>query len=133
MQMLWWSICTSNFWGSCSIGCGRFSITQIFSLMKCCWCLLTKKCIFSQREDEIMHFVFYITNLNFIYNKCNTHTHTHIYMWVCVCIHIKWLIDLLLAWPHNIYLFEFIIEPNRICSFCSNFDGKLLMNNPYIH
>lgn len=44
--------------GSCSIGFCRFSMTHISSLT-CCWCLLIEKCIFSQREDKIMHFVFY--------------------------------------------------------------------------
>lgn len=47
-----------------------FSMTQISSLMKCCWHLLSEKCIFSQREDKIMHFVFYTINLIF-YNILN--------------------------------------------------------------
>lgn len=45
-----------DFWGSCSIGFCHFSTTQICSLMKCC--LLTEKCIFSQREDTVMHLYF---------------------------------------------------------------------------
>lgn len=54
----------SKFWGSCNIGFCHFSITQISSLKKC-WILLTQKCIFSQREDKIMHLVFYTVNLIF--------------------------------------------------------------------
>lgn len=77
-----------TFRGSCSIGFCRFSMTQISSLLRCC-CLLTEKCIFSQREDKIMHFVFYTVKLIFyninqvIYNNLWLgRTTRYLFIWI---------------------------------------------------
>lgn len=82
-----------NLRGSCSIGFCHFSMPQSCSL-KCC--LLTEKCLFSQREETIMHLVFYMANKSLIFYRVSN----------------KFTIICNQALPLNIYLYDFI--PNRI-------------------